>query len=221
MVNSIYAAITERARYSPAEIGQLAREYERWSTNRGERVPEQGKIVSFFSKHVADLVGLLQSQPKPVIPSITLDVFGFSRGGAEAVAFCHMFNELLVNGKFASIPASVNFLGVFDVIASVGVSFSVSLTTILPEVTANGHMSWARRILDPLPPCVRAGRHFIAAHEQRMNFTVTTQFGTSDFKQYYLPGMHSDVGRGYGPGEGGIFTSPSRVIITNPACVHV
>jgi hypothetical protein len=36
-----------------------------------------------------------------------------------------------------------------------------------------------------------------------MNFPVTSISGTGEFKEYYFPGVHSDVGGGYGPGEGG------------------
>lgn len=204
VVNSIYAALTGAPRFTFDETGALARNFEKGDATRAEREPTgRSRLVDFFGTYLDELNTLLKRTPKPRIPSLTLDVFGFSRGGAEAVAFCHMFNELLTGGKFASIPAAIHFLGVFDVVASVGISFSVSLTTIAPEVMADGHLSWAKRILENLPPCVRSGRHFIAAHEQRMNFPITTQMGSGDFKQYYFPGVHSDVGGGYGPGESG------------------
>lgn len=204
VVNSIYTALTARPRFSLRKAGELAQEYEKSSGKNGERErASRSKLVDFFAIYMDELNALVRTKEKPKIPSLVLDVFGFSRGGAEAVAFCHMFNELLIDGRFASLPATIGFLGVFDVVASVGISFSVSLTTIVPEVMADGHLSWAKRILDPLPACVRSGRHFIAAHEQRMNFPVTAQLGSLDLKQIYFPGVHSDVGGGYGPGESG------------------
>jgi hypothetical protein len=204
VINSVYAVVAERPLFTDDQVGELAKSYKR-AARRSES-PEfdpSKPHVEFFSKHIDKLKSALEAKPKPAIPSLTLDVFGFSRGAAQAVAFCHFFNDMLLSGRLASIPASVNFLGVFDVVASVGVSFSVGLTTPLFEFSADGHYAWANRILEPLPSSVRAGRHFIAAHEQRMNFPVTTQTGSSEFKQYYFPGVHSDVGGGYGPGEGG------------------
>lgn len=54
------------------------------------------------------------------MPSVTLSVFGFPRGAAEAAAFCHMFDDLRTEGSLARIPTEICFLGVFDTVASVG-----------------------------------------------------------------------------------------------------
>ncbi|MFL6632518.1 MAG: T6SS phospholipase effector Tle1-like catalytic domain-containing protein [Massilia sp.] len=207
VINSIHITIARRPLFTDKKAGAIAQTYDRvvgQRINVSNRVGEAevGTHARFFEKHIETLRQIILSNQKPNISSVTLDVFGFSRGAAEAVAFCHMFDELLVGGRFASIPAGINFLGIFDTVASVGVSASVAMTTIVPKFLADGHYSWAARILKPLPPSVRCGRHYIAAHEQRMNFPVSTQVG-SNFKQVYFPGVHSDVGGGYGPGEGG------------------
>lgn len=207
VINSIHITIARRPLFTDVQAGAIAQIYDRGS---GQRISKDNGVgaaqvdahVRFFEKHIDALKQIILCSHKPNIKSITLDVFGFSRGATEAVAFCHMFDELLLNGKFASVPACINFLGIFDTVASVGVSSSVAMTTIIPKFLADGHYSWAARILKPLPPSVRCGRHYVAAHEQRMNFPVTTQAG-SNFKQIYFPGVHSDVGGGYGPGEGG------------------
>ena len=187
--------------------GELVRQYDdKVGTKTRNEYGEAVQIThkSWFSKHIDKLAKKLADTPKPTIPSLTLSVFGFSRGAAEAAAFCHMFDEILVNGKLAGIPAEIGFLGVFDTVASVGGSASVALTLPMPGAIFDGHWSWANRILKPLPPSVKAGRHFIASQEVRMNFPVTRLSAQSgDFQEVYFPGMHSDVGGGYGPGDFG------------------
>jgi len=203
VINSIYRALINKPLINDLAAGRLAQNYDRIVSEYDRNQPSSNELVVFFSDHLNKLQQAIAANPKPAISSLTLDVFGFSRGAAQAVAFSHFFNDLLRANKFASIPASINFLGVFDTVASIGISASVSQTLPVPDRFANGHLSWARRILDPLPPCVRTGRHFVAAHEQRMNFPVTTLEGSSGFKEMYFPGVHSDVGGGYAPGESG------------------
>ena len=205
IINSIYAVLLRQQLFSDKEAGAIAQAYDQTMAKlERERGSDNFNAHAvFFEKYLGMLKAATLANPKPNIPSVTLDVFGFSRGAAEAVAFCHMFDEILAGGKIATLPASINFLGVFDTVASVGVSASVSMTTILPQVLADGHFAWAARIKKPLPASVRSGRHYIAAHEQRMNFPITNQTGSANFKEVYFPGVHSDVGGGYSPGEGG------------------
>lgn len=205
VINSVHAVILQRQIFSDKEAGEIAQEYEKAMAKLARQKDNNNLSAhaAFFKKYLGILMAAVIANPKPSIPSVKLDVFGFSRGAAEAVAFCHMFDEILVAGKIATIPASINFLGIFDTVASVGVSASVSMTTVLPEIWADGHFAWAARIKKPLPALVRTGRHYIAAHEQRMNFPVTNQIGSANFKEVYFPGVHSDVGGGYSPGEGG------------------
>ncbi|CDG84882.1 phospholipase effector Tle1 domain-containing protein [Janthinobacterium agaricidamnosum] len=192
--------------YKPEEIGKYAQDYdEEVGKSDGDVYGNRQQIthVSWFAKHIAKLEKARETRPKPLIPSVTLDVFGFSRGAAQAVAFCHLFNDLLVENKLAGIPATINFLGLFDTVATVGVSASVARTLPVPDGFADGHFSWAKRILDPLPACVNKGLHCIAAHEQRMNFPVTGLATGNKIIEMYFPGVHSDVGGGYAPGEQG------------------
>lgn len=205
VINAIYTVVLRKQLFSDKEAGAIAQEYDRVMARHqsGEVDQEISAHAAFFEKYLTLLKTAVIANPKPNIPSVTLDVFGFSRGAAEAVAFCHMFDEILMGGKIATLPAAINFLGVFDTVASVGISASVSMTTILPEILADGHFAWASRIKKPLPALVRSGRHYIAAHEQRMNFPITNQVGPTNFKEVYFPGVHSDVGGGYCPGDGG------------------
>jgi len=205
VINAIHIVVLRKQLFSDKEAGRIAQAYDQVTAklDREKYDTELSAHASFFEKYLGMLKAAVLANPKPNIPSVTLDVFGFSRGAAQAVAFCHVFDEILVSGNIATLPAEINFLGLFDTVASVGVSASVAMTTILPEVLADGHFAWAARIKKPLPASVRSGRHYIAAHEQRMNFPVTNQTGSANFKEVYFPGVHSDVGGGYSPGEGG------------------
>lgn len=194
--------------YDDTEVGKLAQSYVN-NVGRVERDVENRQNVrvthrAWFKPHLEKLKAELASRPKPIIPSITISVFGFSRGAAEAAAFCHFFAELLDDGELIGIPSSIDFLGVFDIVATVGMSDSAGRTTIIPRAFFDGHWAWAGRLLRPLPSCVKAGRHYVAAHEQRMNFPLTQiRSESGGFIEVFFPGVHSDVGGGYAPGEYG------------------
>jgi len=207
VLNSVHFTLTgTSALYSDDQVGQLAQDYDK-EVGHTVNDPYGSRTIithqTWFETHIALLKEKIAKTPKPHIPKLTLDVFGFSRGAAEAVAFCHLFDDLLVGGKLAGIPAVINFLGVFDTVASVGVSGSVARTLPVPDAVADGHWAWAKTLLEPLPASVVRGLHCIAAHEQRMNFPVTGLESSGKFRQVYFPGVHSDVGGGYAPGESG------------------
>ena len=178
----------------------------------------------WFAEHIEKLRAAMEARSKPNIPSLTLSVFGFSRGAAEAVAFCQLFADLLTPREgevqeFAGIPARIDFLGVFDTVATVGSSASVAKTTIAPGAMFDGHWAWANELLKPLPRCVKAGLHCIAAHEQRMNFPVTRL--TGKIEEVYFPGVHSDVGGGYGPGEQGKGRGGQAALLSQIPLAHM
>ncbi|MYM27040.1 DUF2235 domain-containing protein [Duganella sp. CY15W] len=208
ILNSICLTLDQQVMYEDDEAGKLSQNYGN-EVGRVERDVENKQNHrmthrEWFEPHLKNLQAKLASRPKPTIPSLTVSVFGFSRGAAEATAFCHFFAELLDNDRLVGIPVSIDFLGVFDIVATVGMSDSAGRTTIIPRAFFDGHWAWANRILRPLPGCVKAGRHYIAAHEQRMNFPLTQiRSNGGDFVEVFFPGVHSDVGGGYAPGEYG------------------
>jgi len=165
----------------------------------------------------ATIEALHQQKAIPLIKAMRLYVYGFSRGAAEARAFARWLEDLAqvqVGGEtcylLAGVPVCIAFLGLFDTVASVGMAY------VLPF--AAGHMAWAdgtMRLSDSekfLERCV----HLVSAHEQRGCFPVdsirrkadpndpacpsTYRRGTAE---YVLPGVHSDVGGGYPPGDQG------------------
>lgn len=134
---------------------------------------------------------------KPQVEAIHLSVFGFSRGAAEARVFMNWLREVMDEGgtTLAGIAVTVIFAGLFDTVASVGYSEAVS------EGLVTGHGGWARTEDLVIPPYVRKCLHLVASQEVRGSFPSDAASAHSE--QYVYPGMHSDVGGGYLPGEQG------------------
>ena len=73
----------------------------------------------------------------------------------------------------------------------------------------DGHLDWGGRLA--IDPAVEEVRHFVAAHENRNSFPVDSisilgENGITKPAHFYesvYPGVHSDIGGGYAPGEGG------------------
>lgn len=207
VLNAVHATVAGQAAvlYSDKVLGELALAYGREVGQRRDVTDPESPVVThrdWFEPHLVKLRAVLDAKPKPHIPSVDVSVFGFSRGGAEAVAFCHLFGQLLQGNELVGIKANVRFLGVFDVVASVGGSASVAQTLPMPGALFDGHWAWANYVDKPVPSCVLNGVHLIAAHEMRMNFPVTRQVG-SKMQEFLYPGAHSDVGGGYAPFDQG------------------
>ena len=69
----------------------------------------------------------------------------------------------------------------------------------------DGHLSWAKDLR--LPPLVERCVHFVSAHEVRNSFPLDSVRLGDEYRggveEVVFPGVHSDVGGGYRPGEGG------------------
>ncbi|MEN3112151.1 DUF2235 domain-containing protein [Uliginosibacterium paludis] len=130
---------------------------------------------------------------KPHTRALRLSVFGFSRGAAEARAFTNMLLRSC-GERIGGIPLQIDMLGLFDTVASVGVAHVSSITA--------GHMAWADGENMVIPACVRRCVHLVSAHEVRMCFPLDSvgQNGhiPENCKEIVYPGVHSDVGGGYG-----------------------
>ncbi|MEJ8827324.1 DUF2235 domain-containing protein [Variovorax humicola] len=159
----------------------------------------------YFSEKLAKLKTKLASRPPKKLTSVTLYVFGFSRGSAQARAFCHFLEHSLLQKEggsytLAGVPFRLQqFLGLFDSVASVGLADSSPFW--------RGLGGWANGTLDGVP-CVERTVHLVAAHEIRINFPLSTarigkhQFPRNTVEKVY-PGSHSDVGGGYARGSQG------------------
>lgn len=123
--------------------------------------------------------------------------------------------------------ARLYFVGLFDTVASVGMPTMArkyqteaalaqpllgallgpvaGVAPVLIASTADGHMGWAgdQRIPAMVEDCV----HFCAAHENRNSFPLDTVLEDGRYPdnctEVVYPGVHSNVGGGYRPGEGG------------------
>lgn len=150
-----------------------------------------------FEREAAQLEKVVKGGQKRV-KSVHISVFGFSRGAAQARAFLHRlykFTDAWGSGcghSIAGVPLYVNFLGIFDTVASVGLA-SMSRAS-------DGKWNWASGELMSIHPEAKQSVHFAALHEQRINFPL--DLATSGQERLY-PGMHSDVGGGYSPGTQG------------------
>ncbi|XXN64207.1 T6SS phospholipase effector Tle1-like catalytic domain-containing protein [Enterobacter ludwigii] len=161
------------------------------------------------------LLKTLESQAaqtqQPHLLGIKLFIYGFSRGAAEARTFVNWLTQLpdpKLKGdhlKLAGLPISIEFLGLLDTVASVGAAH------MMPG--AAGHMGWAdnsQQLPDErkFPGLIKCCRHFVAAHEQRLCFPLDSVRRPDDSypantQEVIYPGMHSDVGGGYPPGDQG------------------
>ena len=106
---------------------------------------------------------------KPRVTQINLSVFGFSRGAAEARVFVNWLMEVCDykdgGWSFAGMALNVQFLGIFDTVASVGAA------NLLDEGTFAGHQGWADNTLQ-VHPAVRQCVHMVAGHELRACFPL-------------------------------------------------
>ncbi|MTD33073.1 phospholipase effector Tle1 domain-containing protein [Paludibacterium denitrificans] len=75
--------------------------------------------------------------------------------------------------NFFDIPLTVEFLGVFDTVASVGV------TELFPG--AQGHIDWADGTMQlPARSWIKCCAHLVSAHEQRLCFPMDSVGTTTD-----------------------------------------
>jgi hypothetical protein len=205
--NAVHRAFNEnRALFSDDQLTAKLKNYVRdVETNYDKEYPEHERRKRWFAQLRDELNDKLQARRniiiQPRIPQIRVAVFGFSRGAIEARSFCYWLHAALEEkSTLAGMPIEINFLGLFDSVASVGLPHSAAQTT--PFRFIDGHFSWAAETLTPLPSLVKQTVHYIAAHEQRMNFPVTRAQG-NNVQEVLYPGMHADVGGGYCPREQG------------------
>lgn len=164
-----------------------------------------------ISKKVNSLV---LSSGKKKLSSITLDVFGFSRGAAAARHFVYEVSKRVKSDKFGKLGIElrnhnidteqltiyIRFLGVFDTVSS----YSENVWTTSPNFSNDidelqlDTISKAKKIV-----------HFISANEHRINFDLTDiiKYDSAKRKSVLMgtekkfPGVHSDIGGGYENGN--------------------
>lgn len=149
-----------------------------------------------------------------IVKTIYISTFGFSRGATQARAFVNWLQSLCkldaqLRGKAGGMSlggfnVQFDFLGLYDTVASVGTANSFGFF--------DGHGFWADAEdslrIPPGMKCV----HLVAAHELRRSFPVDSisikGILPEGCDEIVVPGVHSDIGCGYGPGEQGRGTDP-------------
>lgn len=137
------------------------------------------------------------------IKSLSVDIFGFSRGAAAARHAAHEIN-LGHNGLFARLlkqlgvrppeNLEVRFVGLFDCVAAI-------VNPIAGDLTAhNNQNDPVKLFLDPEK--VGHAVHLTANHEFRKLFSLNSLKNPdgslpTNFREIALPGAHSDIGGGY------------------------
>ncbi|MHC5175365.1 T6SS phospholipase effector Tle1-like catalytic domain-containing protein [Serratia rhizosphaerae] len=203
---------------SRKSISKMGTSWDRlWFGGSHNRYEEFCRLLNELAPQLRPL--LTQPEPgKPKLLGIKLYVYGFSRGAAAARAFVRWLSELLPPPAAAGenppqclqigemqLPISVEFLGLLDTVASVGVAHVVPI--------AEGHMSWADGTMElpsdeTYPGLIKKCLHLVSGHEQRLCFPMdSVRRGNGKYPPYatevVYPGMHSDLGGGYPPGDQG------------------
>jgi len=164
-----------------------------------------GELAALQKKH-----GSPGGQLNRSIKKVWINVIGFSRGAACARVFVNrLVNTWARGGMIAgAIPYEVNFLGLFDTVASVGIPDTV--TALLNLDKLDGHWAWTANGALNVPPSVKKCVHYISIHEQRMSFPLDSiregdayTVGAPRRIEVAYPGVHTDVGGGYAIGEEG------------------
>ena len=218
VINSVHRSINSAARLGPPELAALCSSASAPAASPGigyAPPPElailrklglsQGLLYesarqSVFSKVSSELRSQVTARDKrPRIVAIYLDVFGFSRGAASARVFVSWLHRYLLLGKeLFGVPAYVRMLGLFDTVASVGLTNAAG---------SAGHNFWAKEQDLRIHPEVKNCLHHVALHELRTNFPLdSVAVGEQlppNCQEHHCPGAHSDVGGGYAAGDQG------------------
>ena len=174
LVDALYMALTK----TPLSQSRRASAVEAMSTWKaplmiGLGPAKRRRVMSELLKPLQARVDLA----KPRVLGVKLYVYGFSRGAAQARTFVNWLSQLFDTPQGAEqpvqqligLPVSVEFLGVLDTVASVGIAH------VAPFFA--GHMDWAddSQLLPEAktyPGFVKCCRHFVASFEQRACFPL-------------------------------------------------
>jgi len=157
--------------------------------------------TKFLKAQFVQLAQKISDTQHPKLVEVFIDVFGFSRGAAQARVFCNWLDECFEGDTLAGVTSHIRFLGIFDTVAAVGLGPAAGRW-------ANGHNAWGEPKNLRISPRVRHCEHYVAMHEQRESFPLEDVQGPGDAmppncRQFRFPGMHSDLGGGYLPDEQG------------------
>jgi len=144
---------------------------------------------------------------KDEIDVLTVDVFGFSRGSAAARNFIYelsknkshdVWGSKLVKYKVRYNRLQIRFVGLYDTVSSYdpnSKNTSISHPNFDNDVSEL-HLNDLNLEINYLYKAKKI-IHFCAADEHRKNFMLTPTAKRAGGQDFYLPGVHSDVGGCY------------------------
>ncbi len=167
----------------------------------------KGAFVDLAREAKEILQTLSAEQRNRPLEGLTLDLFGFSRGASAARHAVHEINQG-GNGLLAKIfsengiswpeNVEIRFVGLFDSVAAI-------VNPAVGDLSAHNDRNHPVKLyLDPGK--VVQAVHLTAAHEHRKNFALNSlrnRDGSlpANFREITLPGVHSDIGGGYGDSQ--------------------
>lgn len=176
---------------------------------QGRGISDTG-VVAKTDKAISGLAGSIQealnvlrrelSGYELVIKSLQFDIFGFSRGAAasrhfanrvhsEDPAIISAIREGMSGTTFNGTPAGkTRFISIFDTVAAIG----TPANGLNPHNANTGDVNIVLR-----PGVADKVFHITATHECRFNFALNSV--KPAWSELALPGVHSDIGRGYLP----------------------
>lgn len=162
----------------------------------------EGKVLAVgdtgVSQRADEAISRLKAEIENVIAehgnqlkTVTLDVFGFSRGSAAARVFV---SRLL--GSFTAVNIEFRFMGIFDTV----VSISNSQNFISPNHSAK--VTQTRNEITLLRSLFKKVFHLCAENEYRKKFSLRSilnqgEGSTSSYEEMMMIGAHADIGGGY------------------------
>lgn len=184
--------VEQLAKASKVEMVRTAIETLRKPPRHEERRAMLRQRREILSKKLKALI----ADSKPKLECIRLSVFGFSRGAAEARVFANWLKDALDDDmSLAGVRVSFDFLGIFDTVASVGIA---NVTKV-----ATGHAGWGAEEFLRVPGYVKRTVHLVSAHEVRGAFPLDKVAPADNVLELAYPGVHTDVGGAYQPGDQG------------------
>ncbi len=145
---------------------------------------------------------------------IRVQLFGFSRGAAEAIHLVNVLNDAqeLTRHGMGGRKVSIPFVGLFDPVSSLGVPGND--VNIGARLELRGDMAQTvvslvaqvevRALFDLLsirmPPGDSRGPYSLSPTEW-FKTRWSCPLPSSNWEEWVMPGVHSDVGGGYGPEE--------------------
>jgi len=199
VLNAMSRSITNTRLVEPDQAGKDVKSFPLYQPARTD-ANYLGQIA-YFTPLLKQLQTKFSNISRPTLTEVQLNVFGFSRGAAQARAFCNFMDKLCdKDGKLAGVMLRFQFVGLFDTVASVGVADAAP--------GFQGFGGYASGTMD-IPASVQRCTHYVAGHEKRQAFPLSSvrsakQKGyPGNCVEVVYPGSHSDVGGGYGAGSQG------------------